>query len=37
MEVRGAECLAAVERVGASGWYILGEEVERFEKALAAF
>lgn len=25
----------AVERVGASGWYILGEEVEAFERALA--
>jgi dTDP-3-amino-3,4,6-trideoxy-alpha-D-glucose transaminase len=28
---------AAVERVGASGWYILGREVEEFERALAAF
>jgi dTDP-4-amino-4,6-dideoxygalactose transaminase len=27
----------AVERVGKSGWYILGEEVRRFEKSLAAY
>ena len=27
--------VAAVRRVGASGWYILGEEVERFENELA--
>jgi dTDP-3-amino-3,4,6-trideoxy-alpha-D-glucose transaminase len=26
-----------VRRVGASGWYILGHEVDRFEKALAEF
>ena len=26
----------AVERVGASGWYILGEEVRKFERDLAA-
>jgi len=32
----GAEVLAAVDRVGASGWYILGREVERFESALAS-
>jgi dTDP-3-amino-3,4,6-trideoxy-alpha-D-glucose transaminase len=32
----GPEVLAAVDRVGASGWYILGREVERFESALAA-
>ena len=29
--------LGAVRRVGASGWYILGREVEDFEKALAEF
>ena len=29
--------LGAVRRVGASGWYILGTEVDRFEKALAEF
>ncbi|HSP46355.1 MAG TPA: DegT/DnrJ/EryC1/StrS family aminotransferase, partial [Chthoniobacterales bacterium] len=29
--------LRAVRRVGASGWYILGKEVEAFEKELAAF
>lgn len=29
--------LGAVRRVGASGWYILGKEVDRFEKALAEF
>ena len=29
------EVLAAVERVGASGWLILGDEVRRFEEALA--
>ncbi len=32
----GAEVLAVVDRVGASGWYILGQEVERFESALAS-
>jgi dTDP-3-amino-3,4,6-trideoxy-alpha-D-glucose transaminase len=32
----GAEVLAVVNRVGASGWYILGREVERFESALAS-
>jgi dTDP-4-amino-4,6-dideoxygalactose transaminase len=32
----GADVLAAVERVGASGWYILGRHVESFEHALAA-
>lgn len=32
----GPEVLAAVDRVGASGWYILGREVERFEAALAS-
>ncbi len=30
------EVLAAVERVGASGWLILGDEVRSFEEALAA-
>lgn len=34
-----AECgpvvKSAVERVGTSGWYILGQEVDHFEKALA--
>lgn len=30
-----SESLAAVERVGASGWYILGKEVQAFEAALA--
>ena len=28
--------LSAVKRVGASGWYVLGQEVEKFEQALAA-
>src|SRR6266581_6477192 len=32
----GTDVLAAVDRVGASGWYILGREVERFESALAS-
>lgn len=32
----GTEVLATVNRVGASGWYILGREVERFESALAS-
>jgi dTDP-4-amino-4,6-dideoxygalactose transaminase len=30
------EALRAVDRVGASGWWILGREVEGFERALAA-
>ncbi len=30
-----ADSLAAVEAVGASGWYILGEQVRGFEQALA--
>ncbi len=30
-----ADVLAAVESVGASGWYILGRRVESFERALA--
>lgn len=29
--------LSAVTAVGTSGWYILGKEVEEFERALAAF
>jgi dTDP-4-amino-4,6-dideoxygalactose transaminase len=29
--------LASIRRVAASGWYILGKEVDRFEKELAAF
>ncbi|HEX4640562.1 MAG TPA: DegT/DnrJ/EryC1/StrS family aminotransferase [Chthoniobacterales bacterium] len=29
--------LAAVRRVGSSGWYILGKDVDGFEKALAEF
>jgi dTDP-4-amino-4,6-dideoxygalactose transaminase len=33
----GPDVLAATERVGASGWYVLGQEVERFEHALAGF
>lgn len=32
----GPKTLAAVERVGSSGRYILGKEVERFETSLAA-
>ncbi len=31
----GSNVLRAVERVGASGWYVLGEEVRRFEADLA--
>jgi dTDP-4-amino-4,6-dideoxygalactose transaminase len=34
-EIIGAEVLRATERVGASGRYILGKEVEGFEDALA--
>jgi len=33
----GQEVLAAVERVGASGWYILGDQVTAFEQDLATF
>jgi dTDP-3-amino-3,4,6-trideoxy-alpha-D-glucose transaminase len=33
----GPEALAAVQRVGESGWYVLGTEVEQFERDLAAF
>lgn len=32
----GPEVLAAVERVGRSGWYVLGREVDEFERRLAA-
>ena len=32
----GPAVLEAVSRVGASGWYILGPEVDSFERALAA-
>lgn len=31
------DVLAATERVGASGWYVLGQEVAAFEKSLAAY
>jgi dTDP-4-amino-4,6-dideoxygalactose transaminase len=31
----GADALAAVDRVGRSGWLVLGEEVRRFEEDLA--
>ncbi len=34
-EETGADTLAAVETVGSSGWYILGEEVRQFESRLA--
>lgn len=33
----GNDVLSAVERVGRSGWYILGKEVDGFEKDLASF
>lgn len=33
----GQTVASATERVGASGWYVLGREVERFETALAAW
>lgn len=33
----GPAALAAVARVGASGWYVLGREVVAFEQALAAW
>jgi dTDP-3-amino-3,4,6-trideoxy-alpha-D-glucose transaminase len=32
-----ADATAAFERVGESGWYVLGSEVREFEAALAAF
>jgi dTDP-3-amino-3,4,6-trideoxy-alpha-D-glucose transaminase len=34
-KVIGEQVLDAVQRVGISGWYILGKEVEAFEEALA--
>jgi dTDP-4-amino-4,6-dideoxygalactose transaminase len=36
-EIVGPGVISAVQRVGASGRYILGKEVERFEDALAEF
>ena len=33
----GSDVLRAVERVGASGWYVLGQEVRRFETDLARY
>ncbi len=33
----GPDVLAATKRVGASGWYVLGREVEAFENAFAQF
>jgi dTDP-4-amino-4,6-dideoxygalactose transaminase len=33
----GADCMSAVERVGRSGWYVLGREVSTFENQLAEF
>jgi dTDP-3-amino-3,4,6-trideoxy-alpha-D-glucose transaminase len=33
----GPAAMAAVERVGASGWYILGKEVDAFEGKMAKF
>lgn len=35
--VVGADVGEAVERVGASGWYVLGREVEQFERDLAGW
>ncbi|HWM09630.1 MAG TPA: DegT/DnrJ/EryC1/StrS family aminotransferase [Solirubrobacteraceae bacterium] len=35
-EVRG-DCLEAIDRVGRSGWLVLGEEVRGFERELAAW
>jgi dTDP-4-amino-4,6-dideoxygalactose transaminase len=32
----GEAAVAATRRVGASGWYVLGTELERFERTLAA-
>lgn len=34
-EVCREKALAAIERVGRSGWYVLGEEVKKFEARLA--
>ena len=31
------DLLAAIERVGQSGWYVLGSEVESFERQFAMF
>ncbi len=36
-KIVGPAVAAAVERVGSSGWYILGKEVDQFERALAEF
>lgn len=36
-QVIGADCMKAVERVGESGWYVLGREVSAFETQLAEF
>jgi dTDP-4-amino-4,6-dideoxygalactose transaminase len=33
----GTDVLQAVEQVGASGWYVLGEQVRRFEMDLAGY
>jgi dTDP-3-amino-3,4,6-trideoxy-alpha-D-glucose transaminase len=33
----GDDVLSAVEQVGRSGWYVLGDEVKRFEQELAMF
>ena len=33
----GGDVLAAVDRVGKSGWYVLGQEVRGFEEELAKF
>jgi dTDP-3-amino-3,4,6-trideoxy-alpha-D-glucose transaminase len=33
----GADCMSAVDRVGRSGWYVLGTEVSTFETQLAEF
>lgn len=33
----GGDVLGAVERVGKSGWYVLGDEVRLFEEELAAY
>ena len=33
----GADVLKTVEAVGASGWYILGQAVQSFERSLAAY
>ena len=33
----GADVVAAIESVGRSGWYVLGEEVRLFERELANY